>query len=591
MYNSERLVIKNHKKEKYEDSLNVSFSSNNSFYEQLNVQTKRDIIFLIKSGYNKKLIIKLYIFAKPSNINEATNYLTKVDGIYQHIFYSSPFKEDCCEICGEKEIIHINKLDKTSNISFNTIINRKNEKIEIFKLKTKEEKRHECKICEEEITKQEEIRNKCDKCYNNFCDECLYLYVKESIKNGKHALFCPNCELLYTEEKIERIFSFGSNDKNEVNKLRKLLEKSSTKEIILSNPDLMFCPIVDCDGFSKKNSEQEYNSCNKGHKFCVKCGELWHEDGQCKAEQEVDKLFQEYFKRYKLKNCPYCKIVTIKKGGCNHIKCNYCKKDWCWLCQKIFNTTEEHYGNRSSPCFNQMTNVIDREVNFCSKCETEINGQNFKRFRCAHLFCYNCITDYLLKTGTMIIFPLKIFNCLMVGCNGIRVNRGELFVKFVNERNNEKLNKKYKISILFFEYLLDPFFPRIFGDYMEILCFFYEFISKLFDCCRKYEIFYTILEYIGIAFGVMLFPVFLIMIPIFPHYAITRLYYKKFIKEIKMKFNNKLILYSIISGEVILFTVLMFGLIIMHFLYIMLFLPILGIVVLIRNKIYGLPIC
>jgi len=87
MLTSERIFVRRNKREESEDSLNnVSFSSNNSFYEKLDIEIKRDIIFLIKSGYDKKTIIKLYIFAKPSNVNEAANYLTKENGIYQHFF-------------------------------------------------------------------------------------------------------------------------------------------------------------------------------------------------------------------------------------------------------------------------------------------------------------------------------------------------------------------------------------------------------------------------------------------------------------------------------------------------------------------------
>ena len=62
MSSSERIIAKNQKKEISEGSLNISLTSNNSFYENLNLETKKDIIFLIKSGYDKKIIIKLYIF-------------------------------------------------------------------------------------------------------------------------------------------------------------------------------------------------------------------------------------------------------------------------------------------------------------------------------------------------------------------------------------------------------------------------------------------------------------------------------------------------------------------------------------------------
>ena len=45
---SDRIILNQDKNKDY--SLNVSFSSNNSYYEQLDDDIKKDIIFLIKSG-------------------------------------------------------------------------------------------------------------------------------------------------------------------------------------------------------------------------------------------------------------------------------------------------------------------------------------------------------------------------------------------------------------------------------------------------------------------------------------------------------------------------------------------------------------
>jgi len=132
MLSTERIIVVRNKREVSDESLNnYSFSSNNSFYENLELETKKDIIFLIKSGYNKKMVIKLYIFAKPSNLNEAVNYLTKENGIYQHIFYNSSDDEDSCEICGEKKAVHINEITKSLNISFNSINMNINQKADI----------------------------------------------------------------------------------------------------------------------------------------------------------------------------------------------------------------------------------------------------------------------------------------------------------------------------------------------------------------------------------------------------------------------------------------------------------------------------
>ncbi len=43
----------------------------------------------------------------------------------------------------------------------------------------------------------------------------------------------------------------------------------------------MFYPIVNCDGFAKKNKNKEEKNMTMGHKFCIKGGELWHENGIC----------------------------------------------------------------------------------------------------------------------------------------------------------------------------------------------------------------------------------------------------------------------------------------------------------------------
>ena len=594
MFSSERInVRKNKRKESEKSSDNISFSSNNSFYDKLGIEIKRDIIFLIKSGYDKKTIIKLYLLANPSNLNEAVSYLSKENGINQHYFYSSPYKKDCCEICGEEKIMHINEINNSVNLSFSNInsnIGQKNEKINIFKIKTKEERNNKCKICEEEITLKEELNNKCEQCNTYFCSECLYLHIKELIKNGKYSLFCPECKLVYTKDTIEKILLFNIKDKNEVNNLKNLLEKSKTKEIIISNPELMFCPIPNCDGFARKNNNQEYNICTMGHKFCLKCGELWHEDGKCKEEENIDKLFEKYSRKYDLKNCPYCHIITIKNGGCNHMKCHYCGKHWCWICQKIFISTEEHYGNIRSKCYNKMNANFD--IIICSKCENEINGNNGSRtFNCEHRICDNCFIEHLLESNIMIFFTEKIIDCPIVGCNGFKLNRGANIIDFILESNNEQLFKRYQFSILLFKYLIAPFFPGEYGKYLNLFGYVMDFVIDLFNCFKKYKTFYSILEIIGIIIGIICVPIYILGFPIFFHLAIRDLYYFKFLPEIRKKFNNKIMFLIILFGEEIFCLVFFFALIGCHFIYTILFFPILFLIIIIRHCIYGTRIC
>ena len=272
------------------------------------------------------MIIKLYIFLKPSNANEAIHYLTKENGIYQHIFYSSTKNKDSCEICREAKNMHLNTIDNSiSNISFNNNLFFKNERLDVgIKPFTK---KYSCKICEEDIS-EKEYDNLCQLCENYFCNYCLYS-KKETIRKGKNIIKCPesDCDCILTKERIYKILSFNNSNDIEVNNLKMLLEKNNAKEIVLSNPDLMFCPIANCKGYCNKKSNSIYNICNMGHKFCQACGELYHKDGKCKDEEKVDELFEKYYNKYKLKRCPFCQIVTNKNGGCNHITCLYCGKN------------------------------------------------------------------------------------------------------------------------------------------------------------------------------------------------------------------------------------------------------------------------
>ena len=440
--NSGDRFLKIYKKNQKKD-LSISLTSNASFYEGLNDNTKSDIIFLINSGYEKNTIIKLYLYLMPSDVNEAAHYLSKINGIYQHNFYPSN-KDDnnnCC-ICGEEKEFHLNQINnlKSSGYNDNNSISFPIIQPQIIEVKSKLDIDVICKICEFEITRHEKINNKCEQCNNHFCDECLYYYIKESIKNGKYDLVCPECKHKYTEQKVNNILSYGDkNDKKEISKLKQLLKVNNTKKLVLSNQNLMFCPIVDCDGYGIRNDkDSRFCICNNNHKFCVKCKELWHKSGKCPKEEEIDKLFEQFTKKYNVKKCPNCQIVTLKRGGCNHITCTYCKKDWCWLCGQLFRTTEEHYDNINNKCYNKMMN--NDEIIICPKCNNETNS--FKIFnKCEHLICNDCFEDCLLLNEN----KNHDIKCILEECNEISYFGEDVLINFINERNNNNLKKNIKI--------------------------------------------------------------------------------------------------------------------------------------------------
>jgi len=269
------------------------------------------------------------------------------------------------------------------------------------------------------------------------------------------------------------------------------------------------------------------------------------------------------------------------------MKCKYCNKDWCWLCQKIFTSTEEHYGNINSPCFNRMNDV--NEVNICSKCDNEINNIGFWTFSCDHTICNKCYEEYLLQNRAMILFPEKIINCIISGCHGFINTKALTLMDLINETKNEKLITKYKASFLFYEYFIVPFFPVHFCKYyIEILFSLYEIIAGLFSCFKVYDKFYYVLEIIGFIFAIIFIPIYVIIVPIFIHILIKRLYFAKFMPEIEKKFNNKIIYLLLILGEEILSLIFLFSLMAFHYIYVILLHPLFGLILLIRMCLYNL---
>ena len=560
---SDRIILNQDKNKDY--SLNVSFSSNNSYYEQLDDDIKKDIIFLIKSGYDKRAIIKLYLLQRPSNVNEAIHYLTKENGVFQHMFYSSTKMNDACEICGESKDAHITYNYKSINHSSYSNFSYLPIKTEVIFVQRKKEQNFKCKICEEMIEKN--LIKQCEKCQYYFCDECLYLHIKELIKNGKYELFCPQCNNIYSNEKIEEIFALSGENKNEINNLKELFEKSITKNIILTNPNLMFCPIKDCQGYAKKNIKSNYNICNKNHKFCSKCGEAWHEKEICPEEEEVDKLFKQYCKKINSKKCPYCQIVTFKKGGCNHITCTFCKKDWCWLCKEVFKSTEEHYGNINKRCYNKMMDNTNEMI--CSNCENTTNS--YKLFsECEHLVCQKCFEIFLLENDILRLTRKINIKCIVEGCNIISNFSGRNIIDFINKINDKNINNKYRKQIIFFKYNFCDFFLLLFKlcfeDYFN-LCLFelyeriYNFFNKKFGDCKGY----IFLEILGIFLASLFIIFYVIIFPVSFHIMVKKLYYKYFKETIK-EYNFRLIL-PIMVIEEILFLIFLFPFICFHYVW------------------------
>ncbi|OWA50968.1 E3 ubiquitin-protein ligase parkin [Hypsibius exemplaris] len=89
-------------------------------------------------------------------------------------------------------------------------------------------------------------------------------------------------------------------------------------------------------------SSNFFTTCPNGHRFCRKCGDIAHA-GECDAlpppEQLAvsEKARENAHSRQTIlsttKPCPGCAAPIERNGGCMHVICARCKKEFCWICQ------------------------------------------------------------------------------------------------------------------------------------------------------------------------------------------------------------------------------------------------------------------
>ena len=292
---------------------------------------KSDIELLVQMGFNKKMINKVYILLRPPNIDRAIDYMTEVDGIYQHDFVESTNQKEqlLCFICKKPKQNHLDYipddlLNEDQNID---IIEQEEDIIENVNPQIKDKDNNdECDICYEEINDEDKILNTIP-CGHLFCTQCWFNYLKTSIIEAKvDNIRCMDheCDEIISDEFI---LNHISRNKVLVEKYKKFTKRAE----IIKDVNKKICPNPDCDSFLQKSDLTKYVECENGHKYCFECLKPPHGDKSCDYQEE--KQFMTWTKGKRVKRCPRCKMYTEKNEGCNHMTCASCKYQWCWLCE------------------------------------------------------------------------------------------------------------------------------------------------------------------------------------------------------------------------------------------------------------------
>jgi len=395
---------------------------NSEVQDNINPEEK---LLLKEMGFEEELINTIYKNMHPINLQEALDYLNKNEkGQFTHSFLIN--ENNVCTICGKGRRDHVSDplfvednrdtvYDEDMNTSlffFDDLLNNTNDednnnsnrfrayensyKTSINKNFKNTKIQKECLICFENIESPNKVRLKCG---HYFCESCWVDYLKEKISNANVAkIMCMQhgCDIVLDNDFIKNILE-GNNE---------LIEKYdkfyNRKKMIEKSNKIKYCPFPDCEGFAEKKGKNKYVKCNFGHEFCFECGNKPH--GKKKCEDMVDKDFEEWRSHKIVKRCPYCRMWTEKNEGCNHMTCVECQFQWCWLCQKPYNSNHFEEGSCNGLQFYEEK---DEKI---IKAKLE---ENRKRYPETFNVC-NFFLNFLKSIGFIVL--LFFMNIILRGC-------------------------------------------------------------------------------------------------------------------------------------------------------------------------------
>ena len=249
---------------------------------------------------------------------------------------------------GEKNDISISILLGNSNDDINSIAflhddlekEMSKQRLGIYsspKFKMKLDNTFECPVCLCQVTNFFDI----PKCLHRFCEECLFLYLKNIIYTqaiNLDDIKCPQekCLNCFNSDFIEMIIA---REEALLEKYLKFIKRNK----ILRNPKIRECIRPNCEEYITKKFLTNQMKCKCGQIICFKCGYEWHGFRKCLDHSE--ERFFNYQRKKNLKKCPLCRINIEKNEGCNHMTCIKCKFEFCWICNEEWNKTTGYCPN------------------------------------------------------------------------------------------------------------------------------------------------------------------------------------------------------------------------------------------------------
>jgi ariadne-1 len=190
-------------------------------------------------------------------------------------------------------------------------------------------------------------------CDHAFCRDCWGSYLSSTFEGGFHDVISTRCPHHGCNERVT------TNDvTNIAPDLLSRWTRAYLESFVENDPSYRFCPGPDCTIIAVFQPEKDSGhvvTCTKcDTSFCSNCGENPHLPAHCGDYANWNKLFgsSSFWIKRNAKPCPNlsCQVPIEKSTGCNHMTCEKCKTQFCWLClTKLHVHSQAHACNRYDP--------------------------------------------------------------------------------------------------------------------------------------------------------------------------------------------------------------------------------------------------
>jgi ariadne-1 len=192
----------------------------------------------------------------------------------------------------------------------------------------------ECSICgDDELTSANSSALACN---HVFCNECWGTHLAMKINEGEPEIHCLHlkCNTHVPDNFIKQLVTPAVFDK---------YLRFVTKNFVRENDSVRWCPTPGCQSAitfdqSSSTSDSAIVQCNYcGNQFCFKCHNEAHAPATCEQMKLWAKESEVFnWRTINCRECPKCNVSVEKNGGCNHMTCQQCKYEWCWVCLRAW---------------------------------------------------------------------------------------------------------------------------------------------------------------------------------------------------------------------------------------------------------------